>query len=89
MRFTIAVMNADGSGRRDLAWAGDITWMDLLDPGSLTWAPDGNRIAFTAVDCDLTRPAPCSRRRSIRYVTLDGLQQELIVADAHSPSWRR
>ena len=89
MRFTVAVMDADGSGKRDLAWAGDIPWMNLLDPGSLTWSPDGSRIAFTFIDCDLTTPTTCSRPPSIKYVSVNGSEEGVIVSNAWSPSWKR
>ena len=89
MRFTVAVMGADGSGRRDLAWAGDIPWVETLDPGSLAWSPDGGRVAFTFVDCDLIARTSCSRTRSIKSVTVEGGQETVIVSNGSSPSWRR
>ena len=87
MRFMISVMSVDGSSERDLAWAGDIRWRDLLDPGSIAWSPKGSMVAFTFVDCDYA--GACSNRRSIKYVTADGSEQRTIVADGHDPSWRR
>jgi hypothetical protein len=89
MRFRIAVMDANGSNRRDLAWAGDIPWMDVLDPGSLSWSPDGSRIAFTFVDCELATHTGCSKTRSIKFVTLDGREDGVIVSNGSNPSWRR
>ena len=80
----------DKTGVTDLAWAGDISWSDLLDPGSLTWSPDGRGIAYTFVDCDLLTPSGgCSRMRSVRYVSLDGVEAGILVHDARDPSWRR
>ena len=38
--FRLAVMNADGSGRRDLGTG---------DPSSVAWSPDGNRIAVASL----------------------------------------
>ncbi|HSG49217.1 MAG TPA: hypothetical protein VLA43_15460 [Longimicrobiales bacterium] len=90
MRFHVAVMRPDGTGVTDLAWAGDISWSDLLDPGSLTWSPDGRGVAYTFVDCDLLTPSGgCSRMRSVRYVSLDGVEAGILVHDARDPSWRR
>jgi TolB protein len=89
MRFKVAVMQTDGTGKQDLAWAGDIPWMNLLDPGSIAWSPDGSRIAFSFVDCDLATQTGCTDLRSIKYVTVDGSEEGLIVSDGHSPSWRR
>lgn len=90
MRFKVAIMSADGVILTEhLAWAGDIPWMQPLDPGSLTWSPDGSGIAYTFVDCDLLRGSGCSNVRSVKYVSLDGRQQGTIVENGHSPSWRR
>jgi hypothetical protein len=79
--FHVATMKTDGSDRRDLASAGAVAWSGVLDPGSLTWSPDGTRIAFTHVGA--------GGHGSIRYVTTDASQGGLMVADGHSPSWRR
>jgi len=81
MRFSVALMSADGVFLRRLAWAGDIAWEELLDPGSLTWSPDGRIIAYSFVDP--------SRVRSVKYVFLDGTLEGTLVSNAHSPSWRR
>ena len=89
MRFHVAVMSADGSLMRELAWAGDIPWMEMLDPGSLTWSPDGRGVAFSFVDCDLLTGTGCTKMRSVKYVSLDGSELGTIVANAHSPSWKR
>jgi Tol biopolymer transport system component len=89
MRFRVAVMSADGVLLKDLAWAGDIAWNAVLDPGSLTWSPDGSGIAYSFVDCDLATGLACSGTRSVMYVSLDGTQEGIIVTNAHSPSWRR
>jgi Carboxypeptidase regulatory-like domain len=64
-----------------LAWAGDIAWNEVLDPGSLTWSPDGQGIAYSFVDGYVVR--------SVKYMSLDGSQEGTIVSNAHSPSWRR
>jgi TolB protein len=88
VRFEVAVMSADGAFIQELAWAGDIPWMEALDPGSLTWSPNGRGIAYTFVDCDLLTRVSCSKVPSVRYVSLDGSVQRTIVSDAHSPSWR-
>jgi Tol biopolymer transport system component len=89
MRFNVAIMSASGGFIRDLAWAGDIPWVELLDPGSLAWSPDGRGIAYTFLDCDLLHRSGCTKTRSVRYVSVDGSEQGTIVTDAHSPSWKR
>jgi hypothetical protein len=81
MRFTVALMSAGGVFLKRLASAGDIAWNEVLDPGSLSWSPDGQSIAYSHVDG--------SGVRSVKYVSLDGSRQGTIVSDAHSPSWRR
>lgn len=89
MRFTVAIMTPAGAVVKELAWAGDIPWDEVLDPGSLAWSPDGLGIAYTFFDCDRVRGIGCSKLRSVRYVSLDGSQQGTIVSNAHSPSWGR
>jgi hypothetical protein len=89
MRFRVAVMSADGVFLKSLAWAGDIRWDDVLDPGSLTWSPNGDYIAYSSVDCDLVGGAGCSGARSVRYVSFDGSLEGTIVSNARSPSWHR
>ena len=88
VRFTVAVTSADGRFLKDLAWAGDIPWMELLDPGSLAWAPDSRGVAYTFVDCDLLTTRGCSKERSVAYVSLDRSQHGRIVSNAQNPSWR-
>jgi Tol biopolymer transport system component len=89
MRFHVAVMRPDGTDVRHLAWAGDIPWVSLLDPGSLAWSPDGRGIAYTFVDCDRVNPSNgCSGTRSVRYVSLDGAEAGTLVDNARDPSWR-
>ncbi len=88
VRFNVAIMSADGAFARDLAWAGDINWLEALDPGSLTWSPDGLGLAYTFVDCDLATASGCTNHRSVKYVSLDGEDERTIVANADSPSWR-
>jgi len=70
---TVAVANADGSGRKTLVHAGGFA--------RPTWSPDGNMIAFGASEC---RQCPSS----IRYVSADGNASGLIFSNGHSPSWR-
>jgi Tol biopolymer transport system component len=89
MRFRVAVMSADGVFLKNLAWAGDVRWDDVLDPGSLAWSPNGDYIAYSAVDCDLVGGLGCSDVRSVRYVSFDGSLEGTIVSNARSPSWRR
>ena len=81
MSADIALMSVDGVTLRDLAWAGDIPWIEVLDPGSLSWAPDGRGIAYTFVDN--------VGNRSVKYVSIDGSRNVTLVAQAHSPSWTR
>ena len=89
-RFRVALMSADGAFVRDLAWAGDITWYDAdyPGPGSLTWSPDGQGIAYEYIDCDLFAGSGCSNARSVKYVSIDGSQNYTIIENARSPSWR-
>jgi Tol biopolymer transport system component len=93
MHFTVAIMSADGVFIKDLASAGDIYIPYgelLLDPGSLTWSPDGRGIAYTFIGvCEPSLGIDCSMMRSLNYVSLDGSQQFRIVSNAHSPSWIR
>jgi hypothetical protein len=88
VRFQVVVMSAGGVFIKDVAWAGDIPWRELLDPGSLAWSPDGRSIAYSFVDCDLLTRVGCTKLRSVRSVSLDGRQHATIVVNAHSPSWR-
>ena len=89
MRFTLAIMTADGEFIGDLAWVGDISSEEHeLYPGSLAWSPDGRGIAYTFVDCDLWYWTRCPGVRSIRYVSLDGEYGGTIVDHARDPSWR-
>jgi Tol biopolymer transport system component len=71
---TVAIVNADGSGLTPLAAAGGYA--------KPTWSPDGQTIAFASSTCSECTP-------SIRYVRADGSEQGVIVADGHSPAWRR
>jgi Tol biopolymer transport system component len=87
VRFHVAVMAPDGTGVRNLAWAGDMDWFYVLDPGSLAWSPDGRGIAFSFVDCATLTGAECERR-SVKYVPLDGGEAITLVPNGHSPSWR-
>lgn len=89
VRFRVAIMSAEGLILKDLAWAGDIPWKEVLDPGSLSWSPDGRGIAYTFIDCDLVLASSCSNVRAVKYVSLDGSEGGTIVADARNPSWRR
>lgn len=81
LRFSVALMSSDGVFLKRLAPAGTIAWQELLDPGSLAWAPDGRGIAYTSIDG--------ARVRSVKYVSLDGSQQGTLVSNAQDPTWRR
>jgi Tol biopolymer transport system component len=89
MRFRVAVMSPEGVVLKDLAWAGDLAWNEVLDPGSLAWSPDGSGIAYSFVNCDLLSTLGCPRTRSVKYVALDGSREGTIVTDARNPSWTR
>jgi Tol biopolymer transport system component len=89
MRFRVSVMSADGVFLKHLAWAGDIRWDEVLDPGSLAWSPNGDYIAYSAVDCDLVGGLGCSGARAVRYVSFDGRFEGTIVSNARNPSWSR
>ena len=89
VRFTVAVMPADGGPSKDLAWAGDLPLRDLLDPGSLSWSPDGRGLAYTLVDCDLVAGTACvtPKRRSVKYLALDGSEDRVVMENAADPAW--
>jgi Tol biopolymer transport system component len=91
--FHVAVMAPDGSGVRNLAWAGDINrYHYFLDPGSLAWSPDGRGIAFSFADCEGGTadgvPGPVCPTRSVKYVPLTGGEAVTLIPNGHSPSWR-
>jgi len=69
----IAVANPDGSGLREIAQAGGYA--------SPTWSPDGQWIAFGSAAC-----RTCAT--SIRFVSVDGGVEGLLMEDGHSPAWR-
>ncbi len=85
MRFHVGVMAPDGTGTRDLAWAGDIR-NAALDPGSLAWSPDGRGIAFSFTECDGFSELGCSR--SVKYVPVGGGAAITLIPGGQSPSWR-
>jgi Tol biopolymer transport system component len=88
-RFSVGVLNLATHERRTIAWAGDIPWLEVFDPGSLAWSPDGQGIAYSHIDCDLLTNTGCTRARSIRYIALDGSHAGTLVPDAYNPSWIR
>ena len=89
VRFSLALMSSEGEFIKDLAWAGDIKWVDSAFPvGRLAWSPDGRGIAFTFLDCDLVTNGGCSKRRSVKYASLDGTVNRTILQDASDPAWR-
>lgn len=69
----IAVANADGSDLRVIAQAGGFA--------SPTWSPDGEWIAYGSTLCR-------SCESSIRFVSVDGGVEGLLMDDGHSPAWR-
>jgi Tol biopolymer transport system component len=69
----IAVVNTDGSGLREIAQTGGYA--------SPTWSPDGNWIAYGSTLCS-------SCGSSIRFVSVDGGVEGLLMDDGHSPAWR-
>jgi Tol biopolymer transport system component len=71
---SVVIMNADGSGLTTLTTAGGFA--------RPAWSPDGGAIAFSSTPCQT-----CSS--SIYALRTDGSERGLIVADGHSPSWRR
>lgn len=69
----IAVARADGSDLRVIAQAGGFA--------SPTWSPDGDWIAYGSTLC-----RTCGS--SIRFVSVDGGDEGLLMDDGHSPAWR-
>ena len=70
---TVALVNADGSGLRSIAGAGNIV--------RSSWSPDGIRVAFGSFACPECPSA-------IHYVTRDGSESGVLISDGHSPAWR-
>jgi Tol biopolymer transport system component len=75
--YYVGVMNADGSGRTRLL-AGNQAIKES------TWSPDGRALAVVSWGCSTTGCTP-----SIYRVEADGSGVTLIVANGHSPAWRR
>ena len=72
----IFVMNADGTGRRNLT--GDTVLTDSFSP---TWSPDGRKIAFNSL-----RHFPDRTRDDIFAITADGKELEQLTEDGRSRS---
>ena len=87
MRWTVAVMDRNGSAERALASAGYIGNAPLFSPGSVAWSPDGRGIAFSFAECDGSTATGCTTR-SVKYVSLDGGAAITLIPSGHSPAWR-
>jgi Tol biopolymer transport system component len=74
------VMNADGSGQKQLTTSADV---DEFDPA---WSPDGTSIAFTTATRDECPPHPCPRW-SVRVVHPDGTDLHEVVAGGRGGRW--
>jgi Tol biopolymer transport system component len=78
---TLAVMNADGTGRRPLISAcsecGSFISINKLAKSS--WSPDGQVIAFTS---------GTTNALNVSWVKADGSASGLIVSNGWNPSWR-
>ena len=72
----IFVMNADGTGRRNLT--ADTVLTDSFNP---TWSPDGRKIAFNS-----RRHFPDRTRDDIFAITADGKELEQLTEDGRSRS---
>jgi Tol biopolymer transport system component len=71
----IMVMEADGSGKRELAFSGSTD--------AVRWSPDGRWIAYEAHSHD----SALNSRPAVFIIHLDGSGLRLIARDAFSPSW--
>lgn len=73
---SIWVMNADGTGLRQLTQASGSTFHWVPD-----WSPDGTRIVYMSSDlADLAHP-------SVRMVDARGTNDRILVADGGFPAW--
>ena len=79
----IYVMNADGSGLRNLTRAPS----DDLDPA---WSPDGRAVAFVQKKCVPSRPCGTAYKNYLYVVNADGTRLRRLTTDPEhvfNPSW--
>ena len=84
VHFRVGLMTADGHFIGEVATIGDMPASSALDPGAITWSPDGRGIAYPSLECPVLTNAGCAE---VYYAPLVGGTPSKI-ANGWGPAWR-